>query len=396
MNKVEQRNLMLVDFFYDDLIRKIALGKEKFHINYFVRFNTVIVEDDLKFIGEDESKYLVIPTLIIRDKNKFNKLLLEYIDLASSFYDVDDFLFYDRVNISDFDLYGKKIIMIMLWANATFEDFINPCVFLEKRIAFFKLGVFEKYIDGKILGYSDNLKSDIKVKVIKGGLESETPYVLKSYLLNPNTGTRVYDLPDIRFGIYNNTGYVYTIQNYKYRFISYDDKKYYRLTYKVNKGFDVTENTYDNYGVANLKDISPNFLVVANILMGLFRENNISRVVIPSFLIGRWNDKGRVLEKYLEKLNKMELSLEKKEELIKEYEESCYYLQSNLTDKFLRVFRRCCYHHSSINVRAYPFDIDSNLELEILDGEDVCNNELLSETYEFSTNKNQKIKKKNI
>ena len=52
-------------------------------------------------------------------------------------------------------------------------------------------------------------------------------------------------------------------------------KKIDRLMYKVNEGLDVNDDNFLNYGVGNLKDVTPNALVGANILVGLFRKNDI-------------------------------------------------------------------------------------------------------------------------
>ena len=68
---------------------------------------------------------------------------------------------------------------------------------------------------------------------------------------------------------------------------------------------------------------------------------------------------------------------------IEEAYDNYSYLQSNLTEKLLRVFRRIGYHHSSVMVDSYPYVVGSNLGLTILDVDDVCNNKLLRETYNF-------------
>jgi len=73
-----------------------------------------------------------------------------------------------------------------------------------------------------------------------------------------------------------------------------------------------------------------------------------------------------------------------KEVLSSEYDKFCY-LQANLTEKFLRVFRRIGYHHSSVMISSYPYEFSSNLELKLLDMDDLCNNKLLEETFNLDS-----------
>ena len=84
-------------------------------------------------------------------------------------------------------------------------------------------------------------------------------------------------------------------------------------------------------------------------------------------------------------LDKLKKRGKKTSEEIKDAYDKYLYLQSNLTEKFLRVFRRIGYHHSSIMVDSYPYEFGSNLELKILEVDDICNNKLLDETYNFES-----------
>jgi len=372
----------ILDVFYNCLIKEACLGSVDCYFTYNMRFDTVIREDDVSLIGEEEEDNLLVPTLMIKDKENFNCLLKEYVELALKFY--DDYCFPEEVrdcNYSDNELgvSKEKMIMTLLWSNATSEDFNDPCIFLRKRIAFFDLVGMEKYLEESVVSYSEVLDSYLSIKVLKNGLESETPYSLRVRLLNQTSEVEIYEFPRAYFGIYDNSGYVYAIQNSKDRLIRENfTKKFDRLMYKVNDGLDVKVDNDINYGIGNLKDITPNAVVSANILMGLFKLNNINRVIIPSILISRWNAKMLVLDKWKKKGKK---TLEEINDVYDKY----LYLQSNLTEKFLRTFRRIAYHHSSVMVRSYPYDFNSSLELGIIDTIDVCNNKLLEETYNFES-----------
>lgn len=378
-------NSTLLDVFYNCLIKEAALGSVDCFFKYNMRFNTRIIEDNVDIFGEsDDNSDLLVPTLIIKDKVEFNRLLKKYVEAALDFY--DDECFVEEVRDSnyfdnEFGISKEKVIMTLLWSNATYEDFNDPCNFLRKRISFFELGDMNKYLNKQVVGYSEVMDADIEFVILKNKLESETPYSLVVNLLDTKTGRKIYEFPRGYFGVFNDEGYVYAIQNSRDRFVDLECvKKIDRTMYKVNECLDVDVDTYSKYGVGNLKDVTPNAVVIANILIGLFKDNGIFKVVIPSILISRWNAKMIMFEKQ-RKIAKREIS-----DIEHDYDKYLY-LQSNLTEKFLRVFRRIGYHHSSVMVSSYPVEVGSNLELLIFDVNDVCNNKLLDETYSFSENR---------
>ena len=268
-----------LEIFYNCLIKEAALGSVDCFFKYNMRFDTRIIEDNVEIMGNDDNNDLLVPTLIIKNKDEFNYLLKKYVEMAMAFYDDDCFV--EEVRESNYwdnelGISKEKLIMTLLWSNATYEDFNDPCTFLRKRISFFDLGSLEKYREECLLGYSEVMDTDINVSIIKNGLESETPYSLKICLLETLTGEKIYEFPRIYFGIFEDNGYVYAIQNSKNRLVVPKwMKKIDRLMYKVNEGLDVNDDNFLNYGVGNLKDVTPNALVGANILVGLFRKNDI-------------------------------------------------------------------------------------------------------------------------
>jgi len=277
-------NKTILDVFYDILIKEAALGRVDCFFKYNMRFDTVIREDNIKLVGNNLDNNLVVPTLVINNKKEFDSLLVEYVNLALNFY--SESCYCDEIRESNYldnnnklGISPEKLIITLLWSNATIEDFNDPCTFLKKRISFFELNELEKYLQERIVGYSEILGYDLEIKIVKNGLENETPYALKCYLVKPNGG-RIYEFPSVYFGVFDGIGYVYAIQNSKSRLINEGhSKKVDRLLYKVNEGLDVKNDTYDNYGFGNLKDITPNSLVVANILMGLFRLKMILMII---------------------------------------------------------------------------------------------------------------------
>ena len=161
----------LLDLFYNFVVQEASHGRINCFFKYNMIFNTKIVEDHIDIVSENDNSDLLIPTLIIKDKYKFEHLLLEYVQKALNFYGDDDF--YEEVRNSNFyeDEIGiskEKLIMTLLWSNATVEDFEHPCDYLSKRISFFELGNLSQYSERKVVGYSEFLDSNrqfLKIKV---------------------------------------------------------------------------------------------------------------------------------------------------------------------------------------------------------------------------------------
>ena len=174
----------ILELFYKILIKEASLGNVDCFFRYNLRFDTKLVESNEIIVGEDNSN-LLVPMLVIKNKQEFDKLLVEYVNLALNFYDDKEFV--EEVRDSKFQedevgISKEKVIMSLLWSNATLEDFNDPCNFLRKRIAFFKLGKMAELLEEQEIGFSERLKGNVSVKFVKAKLENETPYKLKIYL----------------------------------------------------------------------------------------------------------------------------------------------------------------------------------------------------------------------
>lgn len=382
----------ILNLFYNNIIPEAYKGRVNCYFIYNIFFYTRIPEMNIDLIPEQEmGSSFIVPTLYIRDYKKFNDLLIKYVDKALKFYDNSNFD--DVVLMREHEgICKEKVIMTLLWSNATIEDFQNPCDFLRRRINYFELGELDVYRIPKVTGYSEVLGAHIECTIKKAKLENETPYYLETFLLNPENNEKIYEFPRVYFGISEGIANVYAIQNSKNRLMDEKfSKKIERKMYKVNDGLDVVNDTYENYGVGNLKDITPSFLVAANIFSGLIKNCNIFKMNIPSILISRWNGKIMTIKFKEDLALKKGQSVEEVTKLVDDLYAKNIALQINLTDKFLRVFRRLGYHHSSIAINGYPMDFDSNLSLVLYNQDDVCNNKLLEET--FNVDKNNILKK---
>ena len=369
----------MISIFYNEIIKEASTGSVDADITYNILFNTIIPEENIDIKSNIKIDNVLIPTLYIKNKKLFDELLSTYLELALNFY--NDNNYYRDITENTFYYYKVKTILSILWSNATYEDFNDPINFLRRRISFFKNNLNE-YDSWSELGYSLNLNSNIKVKNTKSNLRNETPYKLEIIL--ESDGSK-YELPNIYYGIDNNNLYIYAIQNKKN--VNTENNSFQkfikRKLYAINEGLDVKSDTFENYDIGNLKDVTPSFLLAINIAIGIFANKNIDKVIIPSILFIRWNDKELMFDKKSRVINEFDKAIE---------QEKHEYIQRNLTEKLIRTFLRLSYHSDDIEIENYPFEVDSSLKLN-LGNIKSFNNELLSETFYISNNqiKNQKL-----
>lgn len=373
-----------INVFYDEIINEASTGRVDCFFMMNLLFSTYIREENktIEAKKNDDGRYL-IPRLVIKNKDNFNKLLTEYLALARKKYDLS--IYQDELTFADVENYEQvinKIILTTLWANATYDDFSESEEFLRKQIAFLKDETFSEYEEPTIIGYSETLGGYVEVENIQETILNETPNSLKISVIEPETNER-YTFPLVRYGIEDNKCYIYAVQKNK----RYDEenkfkKKVNRRLFQIGENFDIKNDTYENYGEGNLKDVSASFVVASNIALGLLASKGITDVVVPSILIERWNAKETgIIVKSKREENSQEYIDSNKEEHNK--------IQNNLTEKLLRTFLRIVSHNKTFNVTAYPFDIDSSLHIKTSEELD-CNNTLLNETFLIGEKVNSK------
>lgn len=373
-----------INVFYDEIINEASTGRVDCFFMMNLLFSTYIREENktIEAKKNDDGRYL-IPRLVIKNKDNFNKLLTEYLALARKKYDLS--IYQDELTFADVENYEQvinKIILTTLWANATYDDFSESEEFLRKQIAFLKDETFSKYEEPTIIGYSETLGGYVEVENIQETILNETPNSLKISVIEPETNER-YTFPLVRYGIEDNKCYIYAVQKNK----RYDEenkfkKKVNRRLFQIGENFDTKNDTYENYGEGNLKDVSASFVVASNIALGLLASKGITDIVVPSILIERWNAKETgIIVKSKREENSQEYIDSNKEEHNK--------IQNNLTEKLLRTFLRIVSHNKTFNVTAYPFDIDSSLHIKTSEELD-CNNTLLNETFLIGEKVNSK------
>lgn len=373
-----------INVFYDEIINEASTGRVDCFFMMNLLFSTYLKEENKTIEGkkDDDGRYL-IPTLVIKNKENFNKLLTEYLALAKSKYDLTKY--YEALEFDDIENPEhiiNKLILTTLWANATYDDFNWSEEFLRKQILFLKDNTFSEYNEPTIIGYSEMLGGYLEIENIPEPILNETPTSLKISLIEPETNER-YTFPLVRYGIKDDKCYIYAVQkNKKFDVDNNFKKKVNRRLFKIGENFDTKNDTYENYKEGNLKDVSASFVVASNIVLGLLSSKGINDIVVPSILIERWNAK----EKNIVLRSKKE---EKPKEYIETNKDEHNGIQSNLTEKLLRTFLRIISHNNTFEVIAYPFDIDSSLHIRTCSELD-CNNSLLNETFLIGEKVNSK------
>lgn len=370
--------------FYDEIINEASTGRVDCFFMMNLLFSTYLKEENktIEAKKDDDGRYL-IPTLVIKNKESFNKLLTEYLTLARTKYDLTKY--YEALEFSDIKNHEQvinKLILTTLWANATYDDFSDSEEFLRKQISFLKDNTFSEYNEPIIIGYSEMLGGYVEIENISEPILNETPNSLKISLVEPETNEK-YTFPLVRYGIKDGKCYIYAVQkNKKFDKDNNFKKKVNRKLFKIGENFDTKNDTYENYKEGNLKDVSASFVVASNIALGLLSSKGINDIVVPSILIERWNAK----EKNIIVRSGRE---ENKEEYIETNKDEHNEIQRNLTEKLLRTFLRIISHNNTFEVMSYPFDIDSSLHIRTSPELD-CNNSLLNETFLIGEKVNSK------
>ncbi len=343
----------VLDIFYNEIIPEAAKGRVECYFTYVIIFDTIIEDEPVTKIEVTYPRVLA-PTLIIKNKDRFNELLYEYVMLAYDFYKESDSKNFDKIFL--------KSIMALLWSDATNVDFANPEQYIKRRIDFIKDQTLLSIPD-----YSfDTSIGTLRVKVNQEQIYNETPYYVE-FSING------YPLPLVKCGISNGTAYIYAIQNSKLP----RDKKLNRALYKVNEGIDLSKEEDDNIKhPENLKGITPATLLSASLIISLLKSLGIKDIVIPVLSITRWNIKE--IDAYLKSLSYEE---GRAEEFLTDSCKMHDIIQRNLSDKFIRTFRRLEYHFSNIEITAIPFINDIDMHIEVGDNME-CNNPLLKEMYQ--------------
>ncbi len=303
------------------------------------------------------------PTLIIDNKEKFVDLLYEYIKLCDSYNN-----FFKK-----YDMEGRiKGYLTVMWSNATYEDFANPCLFVQKLINFYK----NKLCSSEITVYNQNIdslnNSDILIKDVKQDIRMETPYAFTPILKDKDDE---YELPTISYGIEKKNCYIYAVQNKQKEINSSYQKKIKRILYKLNGGvLDLETDEYlaykngDDYYPENISDVSPASLLSLSIFFDVLKQTGIDKIKVVTVLPIRAEARTKAFKKrYQYKKKYSNLSDKELTKLLLEYERDNLRTSQNLSDKLIRNFRRIEEQTGNCQITSFPMELDEYLHVDVKD-----------------------------
>ena len=303
--------------------------------------------------------------LEIKNLPLFLTTLNEYVDEKQEFLKNHASLYvYDDIYLDGNPSSQEKQIMTTVFSNASPQDFKNPISFLKRQIEFLKNGSLfggkveiplEEPFDGKTLVYGLNPQHS----------KMETPYSFQCEIRNEDQ--EVYHLPTVSFGIADGTCFIYAIQDFE----KHDRKdKFYkqikRTLYQANKGVIEDEN------LEKITSVSPSAVCSLSLFFGFMHQNNIQEYEVVPYLPMRYQSKSIIIGEKIEKLNQLLASSSPAiQETLKEEMDAFYQaqdqLQMNITNKFVRNFLRMNYHLNTMEITAYPNEVDDFLHFTLQD-----------------------------
>ncbi|MDD4406822.1 MAG: hypothetical protein PHF30_02140, partial [Bacilli bacterium] len=336
------------------------------------------------------------PVLIIKNKRLFIIKLTEYLSIAMEI--VEKFPTFCK----DRERNKLKTLITYLFVNATSEDFVNPLELLDRNISFLKDDTFDYLNQGINIPLQNSFdESFINIKNSDQSAFMETNKKITIFLFKQiNDEYFKYILPDISYGIRINSNnekicYIYSIINPKTK---KDEKtKYYkkvaRELYKLNSGvFDSESEEYKNYKVGkdnydyypeNISDVSPSAILSLSIFISLLEKENIKKIRVVSYLPIRYLSREIIAQRQINQKYAQVLHERNNE------------LQRNITDKFLRTFRRVAFHITGIETNSYPYQPSEFMEISLNEINHNISNIILNDVYNSVLNKLQNNTVKN-
>lgn len=327
-----------VNIFYNEILSEGATGVIDCEFPIRVIFNTIITEDNTFLKADQSFQKVIIPTLIISNKEAFNKALIEYVNNALAFY-TEKRLSYVKNPI--------KYIIGSAMANMTASDFQNPCNYFKRLTNFLQAQSFQSLQGRNTVGFSKILNSNIEFTINKEPLHEEAPYSIQIYATKQDNGSVLeYKFQTIRFGISDNKVYIYAIQHSSRNEMQENDKtkehqkQINRKCFKANEGVDVNNA---------LSNVNPGAVIALSIFISILHSLNIKEILIPPFLLQRWNDKEIKYTLIEREYGGRELPENIKIRYIKAKEENNQHeaLQRNINEKLKNALYRINYHFSN-------------------------------------------------
>ena len=320
----------IINTFYGEIVPEASKGSIDAWFRRNLLFSTSIGGIRLTRVNRRKNPELCITNLSITNKEEFDRLLCEYVDMAINFYndgDLEEKL--EDAPLEDHDRYLYKYIISSLFANASDYDFANPIEFLNRRIEMFN----NRLLDKEKELYLSSIGATIKFSEKKAPIETETPYYISSELIFDD-GYKM-PLPNVYEGVSGDKMFIYGVIS-KTRSIDIDESH----LKEIRKGY-----------TARIKGAPEHYFL--SDMLSLSLSDGMETVVVP-FLPQRWNAKRTAILN--SNLSEEGRRVQKnKQELI----------QINLTNILARYYSKLEAISDSLNYTSFPFECDDKIHLRI-------------------------------
>ena len=329
---------------------KIVIDNEEWPIG----FNTIIYDNNavkISFFNDFN-----LSTLVIKNEEEFLNYLKIYLEkeLKSQ----------RRIPslINKSDIY--KRIISYLFVNASIKDFEDPISYLKTRIDFLDNNSLTNINTNINLGkiFTPKIEEDIylTIKSSKQGIMMETPEVITIGISN-NKGQR-FRLPSISYGISNDTCHIYSILNKNIKPKNQEEEKFQKIVsrqlYKINEG--VTDK--------DVKDVTMSSVLALSIFISLLKKKNITKLKAYLYLPLRY-------------LSREIIANSKEDHQKSELLNRNNYIQTNITEKFLRTIERLIYQVSGIEITNDLYVDNGIVDISLDRSKEDTNNDFLSKFF---------------
>lgn len=333
---------------------KVLLDNEEYYVGFNTNINNEIIEynefnnaslyiNDLELFMSKIEEYILLELELKRKSIKYIKNSRDYI----------------------------KSLIMYLFVNATTEDFRNPINYIEKYINYLKDNTLESYNEGMKYDLDGLfLNNQLYIKNTQQSIMMETPFKIELSIINKDNTKLSFILPEISYGINYENGkkvcYIYSILNKENldKVLDEDLLKYKknisRKLYKMNKGissieseeFNDFKNGKSDYYPENITDVSVSSVLSLYIFINLIKDKVDEIKGVPYLPI-----------RYLSR--EYASFLAPTEQRKKELQTRNNNIQANLTEKFIRTFRRVVQYIDDVSISSYPYEVDEYITCSV-------------------------------
>ena len=322
------------------------------------------------------------PTITILDKKKFDEKLIEYVTLATDFYEHDKNL--------DEDTNPIKYLLYHTLSYTLLNEFDDIKRLFEREIEFIQNERLKDYEQTKNIGYIDTLCGNLVIGISKENVSSSTPWSIHVSLERViNNKLYYYDFPCVRFGISKSVAYIFDIEKVKER----ENREKYAQDKEYIKELESYQTSIKNLlnTAIKTKEIDNLEVISLTTVISLLRERGIKEILVPTVYLNRSNGLEVNCYQNIVKLNKVfeEAQIKKEPKILEETLAKISTIKHSLhshkkisEQKNIRLIKSFKYLEeifSDYKVFNLPMQKDTNMYFSIIPNGSTCKNKLLEE-----------------